>query len=473
MDRQSLRIGKSSYLVSLATLLALMLLAGLLTLILPAGTYERIISGGRELIVQGSFRYTERPSYPAYLWLLAPLEVLVGPGAELVWVILLFLLFLGSGFTVLLRAGMVERLMERLTGRFAARKYRLLSVVSLFFMLFGACFGVFEELIVLVPFCLILARRMGWDSLTGLGMSLLSAGLGFGAAIFNPFTLGVAQKLADLPLYSATPYRIGIFLSSFLALQLFLRRYARRVEKDPARFLDEPQGLEGPSEGNLAYPPGVDRALRIFAVFLLLIAALLVASFFIPFLSAISFPLIALLFLVGSIASVRLPGALRGRETGRALLAGLLGVAPAILLILMAMSIKQIVVRGGVMDTILFFAVSRLGGLGPAAALLWIWVLVLVFNFLIGSGSAKAFLILPILLPIVDLTGLSRQLAVQAFLFGDGFSNLLYPTNAALMIGLGFSPVGYPRWLRWEIPLQLGLAVTSLAWLYIGYFLGL
>ncbi|NLA96115.1 MAG: hypothetical protein GX838_04655, partial [Clostridiaceae bacterium] len=105
-------------------------------------------------------------------------------------------------------------------------------------------------------------------------------------------------------------------------------------------------------------------------------------------------------------------------------------------------------------------------------AVVWVWLLILVLNFFIGSGSAKAFLVLPILLPIVDATGLSRQLAVQAFIFGDGFSNLLYPTNAALMIGLGFSPVGYTKWFRWEFPLQLGLALLSLAWLYIGYFIG-
>lgn len=473
MNRQSLQIGKRSYLFSLFTLLALMILAGLLTLILPAGTYERTWIDGREMILEDSFRYTDKPAYPAYLWFLAPLEVLLAPGAQLVWVIILFLLFLGASFTLLLRSGMVERLMDRLIARFADKKYRLLSAVSLFFMLFGACFGIFEELIVLVPFCLILARKLGWDSLVGLGMSLLSAGLGFGAAIFNPFTLGVAQKLADLPLYSATPYRLVIFLFSFLLVQLFLRAYARRLDKDPSRSLvyREDQDLKGGEK--LAYPEGVDRALSIFTVFLLAIGALLLLSFFIRPLSEISFPLIAVLFLAGSITSVLLAGIMPAKSMGKALSAGLLGVAPAILLILMAMSIKQIVVRGGVMDTILFGAVSRLSGMHPALALVWVWLLILLLNFFIGSGSAKAFLVLPILLPIVDVTGLSRQLAVQAFIFGDGFSNLLYPTNAALMIGLGFSPVSYTKWLRWELPLQAGLALVSLAFLYLGYFIGL
>ena len=450
-----------------------MILAGLLTLLLPAGAYERAFIDGRETIVQDSFRYTDKPSYPAYLWFLAPFEVLAAPGAAVVWVILIFLLFLGASFTLLLRSGMVERLMDRLTTRFSGRKYGLLSAVSLFFMVFGACFGVFEELIVLVPFCLILARKMGWDSLTGLGMSLLSAGIGFGAAVFNPFTLGVAQKLADLPLYSATPYRLLIFVSSFFLVQLFLRWYARRIERDPSRSLVHREDSELQEEEGLSYPAGADRALRIFSFFLLAILGLLVASFFIGALSDISFPLIALLFLAGSVTSVLLARTLSLKETGRALLSGLLGVAPALALILMALSIKQIVIRGGVMDTILFEAVSRLGGLSPPLAILGVWLLILALNFFIGSGSAKAFLVLPILLPIVDVTGLSRQLAVQAFLFGDGFSNLLYPTNAALMIGLGFSPVGYTKWLRWEIPLQLGLALLSLGWLYLGYFIGL
>ncbi len=473
MNRQSLRIGKRSYLFSLFTLLALMVLAGILTLVLPAGAYERTLIDGREVIVEGSFRYIDKPAYPAYLWLVAPLEVLAAPGAAIIWVIILFLLFLGASFTLLLRSGMVERLMDRLLSRFGDRKYRLLTAISLFFMLFGACFGVFEELIVLVPFCLILARKLGWDSLTGLGMSLLSAGLGFGAAVFNPFTLGVAQKLADLPLYSATPYRLAIFLTSFLIVQIFLRRYAKRVEADPSRSLVYREDRAFEEEGKLDYPPEVDKALKIFSFFLLAILVLLIASFFVSTLSDISFPLIALLFLSGSMVSALMARVMPVKDMGKALGAGLLGVAPAILLILMAMSIKQIVVRGGVMDTILFAAVSRLSGMSAALAIVWIWLLILLLNFFIGSGSAKAFLVLPILLPLVDVIGLSRQLAVQAFIFGDGFSNLLYPTNAALMIGLGFSPVGYTKWLRWELPLQIGLALLSLAWLYIGYFIGL
>ncbi|HZK28996.1 MAG TPA: hypothetical protein VFD19_02125, partial [Clostridia bacterium] len=133
MNRQSLRIGKRSYLISLGTLLILMIVAGLLTMLLPAGAYDRVIVDGREMIVQGSFRYIDRPAYSPFLWFIAPFEVLVAPGATIIWVILIFLLFIGASFTLLLRSGMVERLMDRLMVRFSDKKYRLLSAVSLFF----------------------------------------------------------------------------------------------------------------------------------------------------------------------------------------------------------------------------------------------------------------------------------------------------------------------------------------------------
>ena len=473
MNRQTLKIGKRSYLLSLVTLLALMIAAGMLTTVIPWGRYDRMLIDGREMIVEGSFRYTARPSYPLWRWFTAPFEVLAAPGATVVWVIIIFLLFLGASFTVLLRSGMVERLMDRLIRRFENEKYRLLAAVSLFFMLFGAAFGVFEELIVLVPFCLILSRKMGWDSMVGLGMSLLSAGVGFGAAIFNPFTLGVAQKLAGLPLYSATPYRVVIFITSMLLLQLFLHRYAKRIERDPARSLSFDEDRDCEKDTALSYPPGIDRALKLFSFFLMAILLVLITSFFVPALSDISFPLIAILFLLGTVVSVLVPQIMRAKAMSQALLSGLLGVAPAILLILMAMSIRQIAVEGGVMDTILFWALNLLGGMSPKLAIIWLWLFILILNFFIGSGSAKAFLVLPLLLPLVDVIGISRQLAVQAFLFGDGFSNLLYPTNAALMIGLGFSPVGYTRWLRFELSLQLALAALSLGWLYIGYWMGI
>ncbi|HPY63561.1 MAG TPA: Na+/H+ antiporter NhaC family protein [Bacillota bacterium] len=472
MNQQSIKIGKRSFILSLSVLLVLMILATVLAYVLPSGSFSREIVDGNERIVAGTFQLVEKPKVPIWRFLTAPFEVFLSDDAAIVGVILIFLLLIGGSFAILLSCGMVARLMDRITQRFHASRYRLLMLVSLFFMLFGSVFGIFEELIIMVPFCIALARRLGWDSMTGLGMSLLSAGLGFGAATINPFTVGVAQQLAGQSAFAAIGLRVLIFVSVYAVLQLFLLRYVKKIEKDPALSTVYKEDQETPVSFDLTYEPGVDRGLKIFGFGLILLPVLLVAGFFIPALSAILFPLIALLFVVLSFGSVLISRVMKFKEAGKAFLGGMGGVAPAILLILMAMSIKLIMTRSLVMDYLLYEASLRFEGLSAVGGLLLLYLMVLVMNFFISSGSAKAFLVLPLVLPLTDFLELHRQVAVQAYLFGDGFSNLLYPTNAALMIGLGLSVVSYPKWLKWTLPLQLVLIALSVGWLLLMHLLG-
>lgn len=473
MNQQSLRIGKRSFLLSLAVLLALMILASLLSLGLPSGQFDRVVEDGRAQIVAGTFREVAKPVIPVWRFFTAPFEVLLSEDRALVGVILIFLLLIGGSFTILLDCGMVSRLMERVAARFQTSRYLLLMGISLFFMLFGSVFGIFEELIILVPFCIALARRMGWDSLTGLGISLLSSGLGFSAATVNPFTVGVVQQLAGLPAFSALGFRALVFLSVFALLQLFLIRYVKKIEKDPALSPVYQEDRESGVSAELSADPKIDRGIRVFALGLCLLPFLLAAGFFLPALSDLLFPLIALLFVLLAFASVLSCKAMTLKEAGRSFLKGMAGVAPAILLILMAMSIKLIMTRSLVMDVLLERASAGFTALSPLSGIFLLYLMVLFMNFFISSGSAKAFLVLPLLLPLTDLLNIHRQVAVQAYLFGDGFSNLLYPTNAALMIALGLSVVSYPKWLRWTLPLQLLLFALSLVWLLIAQLSGL
>jgi uncharacterized ion transporter superfamily protein YfcC len=136
------------------------------------------------------------------------------------------------------------------------------------------------------------------------------------------------------------------------------------------------------------------------------------------------------------------------------------------------MSIKHIVDSGGIMDTILYSAATFISRHPPAMAGFLIYGATLVMNFFIGSASAKAFLMMPILTPLADLVGITRQTAVLAFGFGDGFSNMLFPTNALLIIGLSFTTVAYPTWLRWTIPLQLFVFLVSALFLMVAISIG-
>jgi len=146
---------------------------------------------------------------------------------------------------------------------------------------------------------------------------------------------------------------------------------------------------------------------------------------------------------------------------------------PAIPLILMAVSVKHIVTQGGILDTILFQADAPLASASPFSAAVLIYVLALVIEFFISSGSAKAFLMMPILLPLADLVGVTRQITVLAYQFGDGFSNLIYPTNAVLLICLGLTRVSYLKWLRWTLPLWGVIVAVTLIFLGIAVTIGL
>ena len=157
-----------------------------------------------------------------------------------------------------------------------------------------------------------------------------------------------------------------------------------------------------------------------------------------------------------------------GQTVLRAVRDGMTGIAPSIPLILMAASIKHIVAQGGSMDTILHSASLAFSQTSPLTAVLMVYVVALIIEFFVASGSAKAFLLMPILLPLSDLVGLTRQVTVTAYCFGDGFSNLAYPTNPVLLISLGLTVVSYPRWIRWTVKLWLGVLLVTVVFLGIG-----
>jgi uncharacterized ion transporter superfamily protein YfcC len=185
-----------------------------------------------------------------------------------------------------------------------------------------------------------------------------------------------------------------------------------------------------------------------------------------PALSTYAFPAVGVLFLVAGVGAGLMAG-MGGRGTFGAFLVGLRNILPAIVLILMAMSIKQIIVQGGIMDTILKVASGAISGAPKYLAVFLVYIATLVLEFFIGSASAKAFLMMPILAPLADLVGITRQTTVLAYDIGDGFANMFYPSNALLLIALGLTVVGYPKWIRWTLPLQGIMFLVSMAFLAI------
>lgn len=461
MASESLKIGKRVFLTSVTILLALMMIAGIMTQLIQQGVYQREIVEGTLRIIPDTYQEVTTIHYPVWRWFTAPIEVLFSEGAMVLVVILLFLLIVGGAVSILNKCGVIQVAVDRAIHRFENNQLRLMYVLTLLFMAFGAFVGIFEEVVPIVPIILVLSLRLGWDRLTGLGMSILAAGFGFSAAVSNPFTIGVAQELAELPVFSGAGYRVIIFIVYYVVLVLFLKRHIKSLEqKDPAeiRSLTEETLIDTRYFTN--------QSMVAFVSTLGAIVLLLLSSNMIPVISGIAMPLVALIFLFGGLASGGL-SKLDNKGVVKAFVDGVLGVAPAIVLILMAASVKFIIDQGGILDTILYQANRWIGQTNSIMAVYAVFLLVLVLNFFIGSGSAKAFLLMPIIVPLADLLTINRQIMVLAFQFGDGFSNILYPTNPVLLIALGVSAVSYQKWFKFTLGLQLMTLVLNLIFLGI------
>ena len=485
-QESAIKIGKKAFLFSALIIFVLMIASGILTIVLPAGAYDRIVEDGRTLVVNGSYQEVPRPNYPFWRWFTAPVEILFGPDNLTPIVLIIFIATVGGSIAVLENAGILKNLVDMLVARFVKRKYLLISLLIFFFMFVSSFVGIYEGMVPMVIFILPIAISLGWDSLTGLGMSLLPLAFGFASSVTCPFTIAVAQRIADLPLFSGAWLRIIFFIVIFFLVNAFVIRYAKKVEAEPSKSLcyreDEALRLKlrtdnsAANEKKASAVPSAStastasadrrkwRGLFWFTGCLAIAMIIVVATARIPGFSDLAFPVMTLLFLAGGIGGGLIAG-IGMRKTWSGFLRGVLNILPGIVLVLMAYSVKHIITTGKIMDTILYASAELIQRSPPMAAAFLIYAVTLVMNFFIGSASAKAFLMMPLLTPLADLVGITRQTAVMAFDFGDGFSNMIFPTNALLLIALSFSVVGYTKWMAWTWKLQAVILLITSAFL--------
>ena len=279
----------------------------------------------------------------------------------------------------------------------------------------------------------------------------------------------------------------------YVIVTVFVIRHARRVAANPAlspcyaddQALRRGLGVENvgaenaagrgsPAVGRRSPNPAADkRVWKALVWFALCVAAamiLVISTARMPGLSNLAFPVMTVLFLTGGIGGGFFAGF--GRRTFAGFGRGALNILPGVVLVLIAYSVKQIITAGMIMDTILYLAAELIRRSPPMAAAFLIYAATLVMNFFIGSASAKAFLMMSLLTPLADLVGITRQTAVLAFDFGDGFSNMIFPTNALLLIALSFSSAGYTRWMAWTWKLQMVILVVTSAFLTFAVRMG-
>ena len=392
-EKRKMEASVKSFVTAIAVIFVMMVLTYVLTFMIPGGYI------------------------PFWKWILSPILVLFTEDAGSLIAIIALLIGLGGIFNTLDKFGVLRLLLDKVTAKFGKSRRLLLAVIPVFFMALGSAAGSFEECVPLVPVVVALAIRLGWDVLTGLGMSILAAGCGFAAGVCNPFTVGVAQEIAGLLMFSGIWLRLVSFVCIYMLLMAFLAWHVRKVEKP----MDE-QSLAGESSGyrkEIAYSSGS----RLWKM-------------------AITFK------------------------------DGVMSVLPGVLLILMANSIRFTLMEGNILDVILQAAISMASGMPRWGVILFIYGLVLFLNFFIPSGSAKAFLLMPLIVPLAEAFGISAQLCVLAFVFGDGFSNVFYPTNPVLLISIGLANVSYGTWAKWSGKFQLINLVLTSGILLFGMMIG-
>lgn len=463
-NKSSLNISVRSFIAAIAVIFVLMVLTYALTFIIPGGEYARTVNADGNVIVDtaAGFKAVEG-GIPFWKWLLSPFLVLGAEGSAAIIAVIIFLLVIGGIFTSLDKCDLLNYMLGSIVHRFGSSRYKLMYAVIFFFMGMGAFIGSFEECVPLVPIVVALALELGWDALTGLGMSLIAVGCGFASGVMNPFTVGVAQGLAGLPMFSGLWLRALSFVLIYLLLVLFIRSHAKKIEK-PLSADAVGSGFEKNAR--------LGRALLCFAAILGAGILLVISSTFIKAIQDYTMIIVAAAFLIAGVVSVKVAG-MSWKDLGSTFLEGVKGILPGVAMILMASSIKYTLVEAHILDTILYGAVGIASTLPKAVVILFIYLIVLVMNFFIASGSAKAFLLIPLIVPIAQIFGISPQLCILAFAYGDGFSNVFYPTNPVLLISLGLANESYGTYAKWSWKFQaLNLLLTSAVLLFglaIGY----
>ena len=362
--------------------------------------------------------------------------------------IIIFILVVGGAFWLLNATGAVSAGISRFIGAVGKRDRLVLVAITVLFSLAGAVFGMSEETIPFVGIVVPLVISMGYDAFMGMLIVYVASNVGFSSAFLNPFTVGIAQGMAGLPLFSGLAYRLFCWAFLTLLLSLFVFIYAGRSKREPA------VSAGAMDEG--AQP--LTRAQKwILVVLLLTVIALIVGvTCFDWYMSEIT----GLFLLMGILC-----GVIAGFSANRIadeLLAGARDILSAALVVGFASGIIVILQDGHVVDSILHAMQQGLDGSGRASSLMAMYGIQAVINFILPSATAKAAITIPIMAPFSDLVGVSRQAMVLAFQFGDGFTNMLTPTSGVLIAALAMARIPYEKWVKWIWKMVVVLLVLGL-----------
>lgn len=346
--------------------------------------------------------------------------------------IIIFILVVGGAFWLLSATGAVDAGIRRFISAIGQKDKVVLVALTLLFSLGGAVFGMSEEAIPFVGIVVPLVVSMGYDAIMGLLIVYVASNIGFSSAFLNPFTVGIAQGMAELPPFSGMGYRIFAWAFLTVLLCVFVVVYARKTRKAPGQ------------QAQVEAEPLQPRQIAILCVLLLTVVALILGvTLWGWYMKEITGLFLAMGILCGIIAGFP------ANRIANELVSGAKDILSAALVVGFASGIVVILQDGKIVDSILHAMQNSLDGTSEVTSLTAMYGIQAVINFLIPSATAKAAITIPIMTPFSDLVGVSRQAMVLAFQFGDGFTNMITPTSGVLMAALAMARVPYEKWVKW------------------------
>lgn len=432
-------------------LFAVMAIAAISTWFIPAGNYERAENEtGQTTVVPGSYTAAEANPADPFAFFMALHEGMVEASG-----IIFFIFVVGGAFGLLHASGAIESAIARAAVRFRGKEILFIPVLMLLFGFAGASFGMFEEAIPFILIMVPIAIKLGFDSMVGAGVVLVGVSAGFTSAFANPFTIGVAQGIAEVPLFSGMGPRIAfwaVFMTIAIAYVMF---YAIRIKKDPTRSVmyghedaaraDQVSAAEDSTA--VATKVSLAQTLTLLIVLATLLTLAICVARFGWYLTEISALFLIMALLIGAVNKMRL------NEIFKNFAAGCEGMVVGALCVGFAYGCLVLLQNAEVIDTIVHALTSAMSGLPSSATALGMLGVQSGLNFIITSGSGQAALSMPIMTPLADIAGVDRQTAVLAFQMGDGISNIVSPTSGLLLAGLAMAKINFFKWFMWVWPL--------------------
>ena len=449
-------------------LFSLLVMIAVATWFVPGGKYETHVVDGKTLIDPESFHYVSANPQGFVALMTSPIKGFVEAA-----LIIGFILIVGGAFGVLQKTEAIDSMIKKVAqANHKSRMVRAL-IIPVFVTLFslgGATFGMAEEAIPFVLIFIPLALALGYDSIVGVAIPFVGSQVGFAAAFLNPFNVGIAQKIADVPMFSGIGFRFIVWAIATALTVAFLMWYAARVKKNPALSpvyaLDEERRKNAQADDLVEFTglTGTHKlVLFMFASALItMVVGVVKYGWFIEEIAA--------LFLVMSIL-IALVGRLNSDQFVDTFIQGAKDLMTTALVIALARATVILARDAQIIDTILHGLMPLIQSSNPIFAAHKMFVIQMVINFFIHSGSGQAALTMPIMAPLADLVGISRQTAVLAFQFGE-FTTSMIPTSGITVGVLALAKIPWTTWAKWMIPLQLIYFVLALVMLAIACQMG-